>query len=67
MEQKYLCGEAGHTISKMCAGQATKRQAIVCLNQTMKVQWSLKTETSSMYCNAGNIISKTGQAAKMLE
>ena len=39
MEQKYLCGEAGHTISKMCAGQATKRQTIVCVNQTSESWW----------------------------
>ena len=38
LKQKYLCGEAGHTIIEMCTRQVTKRQS-VCAKQTSESWW----------------------------
>ena len=36
LKQKYLCGEAGHTIIEMCTRQVTKS---VCAKQTSESWW----------------------------
>ena len=40
LKKNYLYCEAGHPISKMCAGQATKRQKCVCAKQRSESWWT---------------------------
>lgn len=39
LRQNSLCGEAGHAISKMCVGLATKRKKYKCAKQTNESWW----------------------------